>query len=130
MVHAEALKIRGELRARRVSERARISVVQVAAVKIFPAIDPCRRLDRPRVARRGQFIYIVVWIEEEHELQLLEIVQALDSLRLDFRFRQGREQHRRQYCDNGNDHQQFSKRECPADTTIRLTSVVNNDYFY
>src|SRR4026208_1876106 len=43
--------------------------------------------------------------------QLLAVVHAHDAMRFGFGFRQGRQQHRGKYCDDGNDDQKFDQGE-------------------
>ena len=54
--------------------------------------------------------------------QLMQVANTLDLLRSSFRFRNGRKQKRGENCDDGNDHQQFNKRERKT-FFIRVQSV-------
>lgn len=84
MIDPNIFEVSCEFRARRVGQRARVSVIQIAAVIVFPTIHPRGGLDRPGIPRGGQLIAVVIRIQKKYQLQLFEIVEALDALGFDF----------------------------------------------
>jgi hypothetical protein len=57
---------------------------------------------------------VVLSIHETAEGQLLDVVQAIDALRFQFRRIQNRQKQGRENADDGNDDEQFNQRESAA----------------
>ena len=72
---------------------------------------------------RRQRAMVVVHIHAHGQAELTEIIVAGDSLARLFGLAQGRQQHRRQNGDDGDDHKQFDQRERALLTTWFIFSV-------
>jgi len=67
-------------------------------------------IDTPGTAA-GKNALIVIDIHERAQGQLFIVVEATDLGGLGFSFAQGRQEHRGQNGDDGDDHEQFDERE-------------------
>ena len=64
---------------------------------------------------RGRKVSLIVFsIKDPAQGQLFVIVHAENGVSFLLRLAQGRQQHARQYSDNGDDYKEFNKCECPA----------------
>ena len=66
---------------------------------------------------RGVFVVVVRGVNGAAEIQLAQIIDALNALGPLLGARQRRQQHRRENGDDGDDDEQFNQRECAEGAT-------------